>query len=158
MKHLIITIISIFLAQLGYAQEPPLPPTPPSTSSTSSTYSSSTKSNNNNEKTSVSISYTDDDYKLRARFPKNRYDKLKNLIENTLGGKNMDIGKGYSKWSNDEKVYDIKLTEKNLRISLDLNVASPDLVEKFKNFSGSSTMMLDGVVRSRLAEFAEKSL
>ena len=32
------------------------------------------------------------------------------------------------------------------------------LVEKFKNFSGSSTMMLDGVVRSRLAEFAEKSL
>lgn len=32
------------------------------------------------------------------------------------------------------------------------------LVEKFKNFSGSSTVMLDGVVRSRLAEFAEKSL
>lgn len=32
------------------------------------------------------------------------------------------------------------------------------LVEKFKNFSGSSTITLDGVVRSRLAEFAEKSL
>ncbi|GAA0854212.1 PhoH family protein [Aliiglaciecola litoralis] len=32
------------------------------------------------------------------------------------------------------------------------------LVEKFKNFSGSATMNLDGVVRSRLAEFAEKEL
>lgn len=32
------------------------------------------------------------------------------------------------------------------------------LVEKFKYFSGSSTITLDGVVRSRLAEFAEKSL
>jgi PhoH-like ATPase len=32
------------------------------------------------------------------------------------------------------------------------------LVEKFKNFSGSSTIYLDGVVRSRLAEYAEEQL
>ncbi len=32
------------------------------------------------------------------------------------------------------------------------------LVEKFKNFSGSATVNLDGVVRSRLAEFAEENL
>ncbi|MEQ3653399.1 MAG: PhoH family protein [Glaciecola sp.] len=32
------------------------------------------------------------------------------------------------------------------------------IVEKFKNFSGSATFNLDGVVRSRLAEFAEKEL
>lgn len=32
------------------------------------------------------------------------------------------------------------------------------LVEKFKNFSGSATINLDGVVRSRLAEFAEQEL
>ncbi|MCY7294262.1 PhoH family protein [Alteromonas sp. a30] len=32
------------------------------------------------------------------------------------------------------------------------------LVEKFKNFSGSATVNLDGVVRSRLAEFAEQHL
>lgn len=32
------------------------------------------------------------------------------------------------------------------------------LVEKFKNFSGSSTINLDGVVRSRLAEYAEEHL
>jgi len=32
------------------------------------------------------------------------------------------------------------------------------LVERFKNFSGSSTINLDGVVRSRLAEFAEQEL
>ncbi|MBF7073872.1 PhoH family protein [Glaciecola sp. MH2013] len=32
------------------------------------------------------------------------------------------------------------------------------IVEKFKDFSGSATFNLDGVVRSRLAEFAEKQL
>jgi PhoH-like ATPase len=32
------------------------------------------------------------------------------------------------------------------------------IVEKFKNFSGSATISLDGVVRSRLAEFAENEL
>ncbi|MCF2948651.1 PhoH family protein [Paraglaciecola aquimarina] len=32
------------------------------------------------------------------------------------------------------------------------------IVEKFKNFSGSATLNLDGVVRSRLAEFAEEQL
>ena len=32
------------------------------------------------------------------------------------------------------------------------------LVERFKNFSGSATINLDGVVRSRLAEFAEQEL
>ena len=32
------------------------------------------------------------------------------------------------------------------------------LVEKFKNFSGSATVNLDGVVRSRLAEYAEEHL
>lgn len=32
------------------------------------------------------------------------------------------------------------------------------LVEKFKNFSGSATLNLDGVVRSRLAQFAEEHL
>jgi len=32
------------------------------------------------------------------------------------------------------------------------------MVEKFKNFSGSATLSLDGVVRSRLAEFAAREL
>lgn len=32
------------------------------------------------------------------------------------------------------------------------------LVERFKNFAGSATINLDGVVRSRLAEFAEREL
>ncbi|HCB15471.1 MAG TPA: ribonuclease, partial [Alteromonas sp.] len=32
------------------------------------------------------------------------------------------------------------------------------LVEKFKDFSGSATINLDGVVRSRLADFAEHHL
>jgi PhoH-like ATPase len=32
------------------------------------------------------------------------------------------------------------------------------LVEKFKNFAGSATINLDGVVRSRLADFAEREL
>ena len=32
------------------------------------------------------------------------------------------------------------------------------IVEKFKDFSGSAALSLDGVVRSRLAQFAEEKL
>ncbi|MFK7748111.1 MAG: cell envelope integrity protein TolA [Kordia sp.] len=143
MQKIIITIVLTLAFLVGNAQTTPESPTPPSTNS-SSNYNSSTKSRTNNESTSISISHTDDDYKLRARFPKNRYEKLKDLIEKTLGGKNMDIGKGYSKWSSDEKVYSIKLTEKNLRITLDLNVASPALTEKFENLGEDIKIIVSG--------------
>lgn len=143
MKTYFITIIYIvFACAFSYAQETPTPPDPPSTSSSSSR--SVSRSSTQTENTSISISYTDEDYKLRARFPKNRYPKLKALIEKELGGKNMDISKGYSKWSNDEKVYYVKLTEKSLRISLDLNVASPELAEKFSALGKEIKMIVSG--------------
>lgn len=168
MKHSIITTLLILAFHIGFAQEePPTPPTPPSTSSSSSSssssasnYSSSMKSSGKNGSTSVSISQTDDDYKFRARFPKNRYAKLKTLIENTLGGKNMDIGKGYSKWSNDEKVYYVKLTEKNLRMTVDLNVASPDLAEKIRALGNDAKIIISGsnvkVERDRVQREADR--
>lgn len=140
MKNVSIFIILILAFQLANAQTTPEPPTPPNTSN----YSSSVRSSSNNESTSVSVSQTDDDYKFRARFPKNRYGKLKNLIEETLGGKNMDIGKGYSKWSNDQKVYSVKLTEKSLRMEVDLHVASPDLVEKFTALGNDAKIIISG--------------
>jgi hypothetical protein len=156
MKNLIITIITVFTVHIGFAQEEP--PTPPPTPSTN--FSSSTKSRSNNESTSISISQTDDDYKLRARFPKNRYAKLKSLIEKTLGGKNMDIGNGYSKWSNDEKVYYVKLTEKSLRINVDLNVASPSLVKKIKALGNDAKIIISGnnvkVERERMQREADR--
>ena len=147
-----IFIISVFILlffQFGNAQETPLPPPPPSAISTTSSSSSSTttisdRSDAQGGSTSVSISHTDDDYKLRARFPKNREAKLKKLIQNTLGDKNLDVRKGYSKWSNDEKVYEIKLTEKTLRIWLDLNVASPDLIQKFKTLGNDAKTIISG--------------
>ncbi|WP_298507677.1 hypothetical protein [uncultured Kordia sp.] len=149
MQKIFITTVFILAFLVGNAQTTPEPPTPPSTSSSSSsssssTYSSSSTSSDSNESTSISISHTEDDYKLRARFPKNRYQKLKNLIEETLGGKNMDIGSGYSKWSSDEKVYYVKLTKKSLRISLDLNVASPELAEKFENLGKDIKIIVSG--------------
>ncbi|MEM6719488.1 MAG: hypothetical protein AAF611_09250 [Bacteroidota bacterium] len=167
MKNSIIITILILAFQIGFAQEePPTPPTPLSTSSStttsssSSTYSSSTKSSNNNENTSISISQTDDEYKLRARFPKNRYAKLKTLIENTLGTKHMDVGSGFSKWSNDEKVYYVKLTEKNLRMNVDLDVASPDLAEKFRTLGNDAKIIISGsnakVERERMQREADR--
>ncbi len=154
MKTYFITVIYIvFACAFSNAQEAPTPPTPPSTSSVS-------KSSTQTESTSISISYTDEDYKLRARFPKNRYEKLKALIQNELGGKNMDIGKGYSKWSNDEKVYYIKLTEKSLRITLDLNVASPELVEKFEALGEDVKIIVSGssanIERERVQREADR--
>jgi hypothetical protein len=164
MKKLIITIITVIAFQIGFAQEePPTPPPPPSTSSSSSSssnYSSSTKSRSNNESTSISISQTDDEYKLRARFPKNRYAKLKTLIENSLGTKHMDVGSGFSKWSNNEKVYYVKLTEKSLRMNVDLDVASPDLVEKFTALGKDAKIIISGsnvkIERERMQREADR--
>jgi len=147
MKNIfIITAFTLLFSQFGFAQETPLPPPPPNTTSTtsSSTSSSKTVSNKGKESTSISISHTEDDYKVRARFPKNREAKLKKLIQNTLGDKNLDARKGYSKWSNDEKVYEIKLTEKTLRIWLDLNVASPGLIAKFKTLGNDAKTIISG--------------
>jgi len=159
MKNSIITTIIILSFQLGFAQEePPTPPTPPSTSSSSSSYSSSTSSSN--EKSSISVSQTDDEYKLRARFPKNRYAKLKTLIQNTLGAKHMDVGSGFTKWSNDEKVYYVKLTEKSLRMNVDLDVASPDLAEKFIALGKDAKIIISGsdakVERERMQREADR--
>ena len=104
MKNIFITTAFILLFfQYSVAQVTPPPPPNPQISSSSQS-----------ESTSISISHTDDDYKLKASFPKNREARLKELIQGTLGDKNLDIRKGYSKWSNDEKVYEIKLTETSL--------------------------------------------
>lgn len=140
MKNVFI-VIAMFATHLSIAQqEPPLPPTPPSTSSSVSITSNSSQG----ESTSISISHDNDSYKLRAKFSENRYDRLKKLIEKELGGKNMLLEKGYSKWSNDEKVYEVKLTKRSLRISVDLEVASPDLAEKIKDLGEDVKMIISG--------------
>ena len=141
MKNSIILFVLFFITQFTLAQEPPVPPTPPSTSSSSTT---SIRSSDQGGNTSISISHDNDSYKLRAKFPDNRYARLKSLIEKELGGKNMFLGKGYSKWSNDEKVYEVKLTRKSLRISVDLNVASADLAEKIKQLGSDVKMIISG--------------
>lgn len=134
MKNIFIIIaFTITYFQFSIAQVIPPPPPNPQISSSSQS-----------ESTSVSISHTDDDYTLKASFPKNREVRLKELIQSTLGDKNLDIRKGYSKWSNDEKVYEIKLTETSLRIWLDLNIASPDLVEKFKRLGDDAKTIISG--------------
>ena len=161
MQKIFITTVLILSFWVGNAQITPEPPTPPATNSTSSSsYSSSSRSSNSNENTSISISQTDEDYKLRARFPKSRYAKLKLLIENTLGVKHMDVGSGFSKWSNDEKVYYVKLTEKSLRITVDLEVASPDLAEKFKALGNDAKVIISGsnsrVERERVQREADR--
>ena len=145
MKNIfIITVCILTVFQFSNAQV--IPPTPPSTTSSSSSSTSTTTVDNGdtNESTSISISHTDEDYKLRARFPNNREAKLKTLIQNSLGDKNLDIRKGYSKWSNDKKVYEIKLTETTLRIWLDLTVASPDLVKKFEALGNDAKTIISG--------------
>lgn len=147
MKTIFITFIYVvFLIQIGNAQETPIPPTPPSTSSTASSSSniSVRTSGNKGGNVSISISNTEDYYKLKARFPKDRHAELKKLIEGELGGKNLDIKKGYSKWSDDQKVYEIKLTERTLRIFLDTDVASAGLIEKFKDLGSAARTIITG--------------
>lgn len=138
MKTFIISALIIGMFQIANAQRTP-------TTTTSTTTSTVTiDDDDKDENISVSISHTDDDYKLKASFPKNREARLKELIQNTLGDKNLNIRKGYSKWSNDEKVYEIKLTETTLLIWLDLNIASPNLIEKINVLGNDAKTIISG--------------
>jgi hypothetical protein len=150
MKNIfIITVFTVAFSQFSLAQV--TPPPPPSTVSSSSTQS---------ESTSISISHTDDAYKLKASFPKNREAKLKELIQKTLGDKNLDIRNGYSKWSNNKKVYEIKLTQTTLRIWIDLNIASANLIEKFEVLGSDAKTIISGsnatVEKERMQREAER--
>ncbi|MBC8754372.1 hypothetical protein H2O64_06795 [Kordia sp. YSTF-M3] len=154
MKTFFISAFIVCMFQIGNAQKAPdTPETPTNIVANHGNYSEGGN-------TSVSISHTDDAYKLKASFPQSREARLKELIQNTLGDKNLNIRKGYSKWSNNEKVYEVKLTQTTLRIWIDLNIASTNLIEKFEALGHDAKTIISGsninVEKARMQREADR--
>ena len=149
MKTLIKVTVSLilFLVTVSLqAQTTPEPPKPPKvhhsehSDSNSSSYSYSVSSSENggkNKKTnvSISISNSDDSYTLRAKFPTEKYQEIKDILTKEISKKNYTFSKGKNSWIseiNDEEVYKVNLKNTKLSIYLDKEIASSSLAEKFE--------------------------
>lgn len=158
MKSITIVFASILVlcaTQLG-AQTTPQTPKTPKTKTTSSSSSSTTVSvhsdeddgsssysytdtsidgKNKNTNISISISSSDDSYSLRAKFPEDKYIEVYNVLINEMNARNLTESNGKQIWvsnSNNEEVYKVILSKNKLTISLDKDVASGSLAEKFE--------------------------
>lgn len=99
---------------------------------TSYSYSNSSKQDRN---VSVSISNSDDSYTMRAQYPTNKYQEIKDVLVKEMNSKNHTTSNGKDLWnstSNGDEVYEIVLKEDKLTIDLDKEIASSSLAEKFK--------------------------
>ncbi len=127
------------------AQTPPNPPKTPSvhisehsdSSTNNSSYSySHSDSDNKKSNVSVSVNNSENSYSLRAKFPEEKYNEIKEVLINEMNKKNHSVLKGKDIWSSDsngEEVYEVSLSKKKLSMYLDKDIASSSLAEKFKN-------------------------
>ena len=152
MKKTTILTVHIILFLLGntvLAQTIPTPPKPPTThtSSSSSISYSSSSSDNRGGSISIAISNTNDSYKFKAKFPEKRYSELVSVLKNELESKKMTkSGNSYSWISNadENEVYNVNLNSKKLVMSLDKNVASDALIDKFEALGKTLKTVISG--------------
>lgn len=145
MKTLINIILAILFVGMGsltaqVMPAPPEPPAPPSTtvSTTSGNYRVSVNSSDSStgENISITISNDEDEYSLKANFPKVTGPKLLNYFMDNMGSKNLSRKGSKTNWianGNGDEVYKISLGAERLTMNIDKEVASNDLVEKFGN-------------------------
>lgn len=155
-------IIGIALLSLGMntiAQTaPPAPPAPPRTvyqdatttvTTNSSNVSVVTQSGSSNQggNTSFSMSDSNDEYRVKSRYPKNRYQGVKDFLLQEMGKKNMQSSGTSMVWSLDgdeDTVFRIELDEKRLNVELDKTIASQDLISKFKDMGPILRALISG--------------
>lgn len=160
--------------------QPPKPPAPPSTSTsstTSSSTSSTTISNGGNisvitqngdygqgGNTSVSISSKDDEYRIKAHYPENRYPALKKYLVQEMGSNNLQTSGKVHVWSLEgdaDTAYELELDEDRLKLEVNKEVASPDLIAKFEKMGPVIRNLISGGDKrseiSRLERDAERA-
>ncbi len=142
---------------------PPKPPAPPSTttsSTTSSKTTSTTISDSGNVSvitqsgdygkggnTSYSVSNSNDDYRVKSKYPENRYPAVKEFLMQEMGAKHMQASGKDMVWSlegDEDTVYEIELRETRLKIILDKTIASPDMVSKFVDMGNILRTLISG--------------
>jgi hypothetical protein len=142
MKNLFsITVAILFLSGITFGQATPKPPKTPKTTSSSTTksnsYSISFDTDAKEGNSSVSIKRNDNIYKFSAKFHESKFKSLKKLVVDQLGDKYLTVSEDMYKWiktENGEKIYECKLTEDRLRIYVDKEYASSNIINMMNDF------------------------
>ncbi|RMB57637.1 hypothetical protein EAX61_11025 [Dokdonia sinensis] len=132
--------------------KPPKPPAPPSNTTSSSTSSNTsviTQSGNYGKggNTSFSVSNSNNEYRVKSRYPDNRYPAVKDFLMAEMGTKHMQANGKSIAWSlegDDDTVYEIELSESKLNIELDKTIASPDMIAKFEDMGNILRTLISG--------------
>ncbi|EAQ37668.1 hypothetical protein MED134_14607 [Dokdonia sp. MED134] len=137
---------------------PPAPPAPPATVYEDATTTVTTNSSNvsvitqngnygSGGSTSYSVSNSNDEYRVKSRYPGNRYAAIKEFLVAEMGTKNMQSSGKDMVWSlegDEDTVYEIALSEKRLKIELDKTIAAPDMIAKFTDMGNILRTLVSG--------------
>lgn len=148
--------MSLLVMGLGFTviaqTSPPVPPAPKSSQvkKTSSNESVITQNGGYGQggNTSFSVSNSDDEYRLKTRYPKNRYPAIKKYLLQELGTKGMQSSGTAFVWSlegDQDTVYKVALEETNLKLELDKTLASKLLISKFEDMGNVLRTLISGV-------------
>ncbi len=157
----VLTVILLGIGVCAVAQTPPAPPAPPVTPTTvyqddatkvttnSSNVSVITQSGDYGKggNTSFSVSNSNDEYRIKARFPQNRYAALKGFLLKELGSNGMQSSGDdfvWTKEADDDTVYEIELSKTKLKVDLDKELASPELIAKFEDMGTITRTLISG--------------
>jgi hypothetical protein len=148
MKKIIKTATCLIVLGMVTVQAQTPPPTPPKTPSIMISYSETAHDSRlQTTKTSVSISDSDDSYSFRAKFSSQRFNDVKELLENEMNKKNYSFEKGKHQWkleTNNQEIYEVSLSKTRLNMFLDKDLASDNLAEKFKNLGLTLRSVISG--------------
>ena len=118
---------------------PPTPPTPPSQNigkhHNSSSRSSTTVSVNGNTHSFFSITNEDDQYKVKAKFDVSKTARIRTYLIEEFGKTELKTSGSKQIWKelyDGDTAYEIKLSEGRLRIFVDKERSSSQLVEQMK--------------------------
>ncbi|MFK7811227.1 MAG: hypothetical protein AB8B59_01960, partial [Maribacter sp.] len=91
-----------------------------------------------NENTYFSTSDSDDTYKVRAKFHDRKTEKVRAYLLEELGKKNMTTSGSKQQWRveySGDTGYEVKLDDGSLRIFIDKELVSSNLLNKFKTIT-----------------------
>lgn len=141
MRTIVYILLSILLGMLrSYAQD---------TSETKTTTEGKTNNEisfsfdgdlsfSGNENTYFSTSDSDDTYKVRAKFHDRKTAKVRAYLLEELGKKNMTTSGSKQQWKveyNGDTGYEVKLDDGSLRIFIDKELVTSNLLNKFKTIT-----------------------
>lgn len=141
MRTIVYILLSILLGMLrSYAQD---------TSETKTTTEGKTNNEisfsfdgdlsfSGNENTYFSTSDSDDTYKVRAKFHDRKTAKVRAYLLEELGKKNMTTSGSRQQWKveyNGDTGYEVKLDDGSLRIFIDKELVTSNLLNKFKTIT-----------------------